>query len=472
MALPPRSLTQVGSQNVERARNADLPFRGPFFSRVVDSAGSERVKTRSIVGERTTPFVYAFSSARSWIRGQPATGTTMLSTINSEDNKLTPIAYYDPVKADVALSYAQVADAVRADPIGVQIPSMLAYRNLASDELDLASGYAQQFMGRTDLYSVRGGLSTFKMTSANSKLSTVCEMVTGPHHVAQSSLNDERRFGVVYRVTSPTVPVTRPRPVKVNGHFAKENTFVVSWKGLPGKLAEQRVGIVVDDNGRQVRDPVTGFALRSERSFYAQGGVSRENVDEQGNCSWSGSATAQVGGQVSWPSGGQRFIVGKTFDVVAQDDIRWVTTRNLNALAQESWTLTAVQEANILGVQAVNINSTGNVNVKTPAQIRLGIAPIHPVMVASPAYLGSLQAMLAAVSAAMTAAAAADTTLAATLATLAIALPPAAAAVAPSAGTLGAAAAAQGAVVGAISAHVATLIPAPVGCISIRTVSE
>lgn len=383
----------------ERLRQAaaEKPRRGAFFSKVKAPTDDERVAMESFLGPRTANFSYPFASTNAWIRGQPEAGTTMLSILGGDSGDIQPVAYYDRGRAGLLSSYRSVAARLRENP-ATPIPAIPAYRPLAPGDVDMGSRSAQQFLGNGDVWQGRGGLSHLTMVSAQTALDTPLWRVNGPLHRTSSALNDEMRFGTVRRGGLASAPAL----VRYGSVFAKEMSYDLDTQA--GKLAQGRVGHVIEDDGSVARSARTGIPLRSRsRLFNTQGGHLLKEVDEQGNVTVNLPGSASQGVAMDVPAGPASLTVDRNIDVKTRSDINVNASGFASVTARRGYRITTPADALIEGTGSVLVKSNGVVTIATPTPqgIHLGSAGAikYPVLVGNPVYLSTLSAYFSALAA-------------------------------------------------------------------------
>ena len=396
----------------------DMPFRGAIFSKVVTGASdSERVTVQTTVGTRNINFSYPFASRNAWIRGQPEESTTILSIIGGDSLDLQPVSYFDAAKSASARLHREKSQEIRDFPTEPVTGQTQPYRTLAPGELDMASKFAQTFMGKGDVYQARGGLSTMTMRSVESRHETPLLTVKGPMHSSKSDgrLIDEIRFGTVRRAVPGSSNPTNQSLVSIEGQnhtrdpgnpvFAKEHSMVIDWFGVPSTLVDHRQGIVVDNAGKQVISRQTANALRAQFQWFSENAATRAEIDDDGNVSVEVSSDASTGYVMSVPAGdlnlsvgggdtGGRFLVRSTNDMNLSSDKRFSMT------ASEGFSLQTKQRGEIRGQRSVSLRSKGNINLDTPTILGVNVgspnATKYPALVAHPDYISSLNNYFAA----------------------------------------------------------------------------
>jgi len=403
------------SVHARTARNAkkkeDYPYRGAFMGKVTSPAPNEEVTFETSMGRRTSSYAYPFVSTNAWIRGQPESGTTMIAIIGSDTQELQPIGYFDPAKSNAATRYQAVVDALRSN-LATPIPTLLAYRSITPGDVDFGSNFAQMHMGLKDVFQARGGLSHFTMTSKKTTLETSQFEVHGPDHVLGRNLSDETRFGVVRRVTATKGTATTPalirslRPSSLDATkmaFAKEHTVVLGSDSITmsGKLIDHRQGNVVDDNGSLARSVSTQQELRARLQWFSNLSATKVEIDDSGNWSVSTSLDGVDGGRIDVPTGNLSVTIGQVASLRSIGDFKIDSTLGrFTATGNLGFRIFTPADGDITASVALALSSGGRVSINTPmyqgVRIGGGVAPQHPALVANPAYIGTLNAMLSA----------------------------------------------------------------------------
>ncbi len=469
----------------------NLPFRGVVFAKVTAPvADREEVVVDSFLGQKTISYAYPFSSTNSWIRGQPEEGTTVVTVIGGDSKDIQPISYFDPGKANKVAAYVAAANQLRANPAGLQATTP-PYRNLTPGDVDMASNFAQTFLGLRDVHQSRGGLSHWTLTSQRARLETPLFEVLGSQHAASRVLNDEIRFGTVRRVTplsNPALPSLVKGPLPATNDptrfpFAKEFSMVLDWYGLPGRLLDHRQGIVVEDDGTLARGQKTQRNLRARWRWASLVDTTRAEIDEGGNWYLGTSLEGTDGGAVEIPTGSFLLDVGQRINLRAKSDVEIASLLGrLNATANAGFRVATPALGEVEGTFGLQLKSAGSIQVDTPMPlgIQLGTpaAIKYPVLVANPSYVGSLQAWYSAELGANNMIAASETATAQAMAAigpLMMLLDPSGATtgLCMAAGTAAVAAAAGAtAAAAALTGHMPTLASMPAGFVSSKTVSE
>jgi hypothetical protein len=469
------------NQRVTQTR-ADLPYKGAFFSKVLAPAAGEKVQVDSVVGRKTISYAYAFQSANAWIRGQPESGTTMLSIIGGDSADLQPIGYYDKTKGDSVTAYEDLAAQLTSG--NIQEPTqILPYRYLNPADLDMASGFSQLFMGLTDVWQARGGLSHLEMASTKTTVETPQLEVHGPHHQLSTHLSDELRFGTVRRATAGGSPTT-PDLIRVGTNFAKEHTMVLGWAGQPNTLVDCRQGIVVEDDGTQAKGAGTGKPLRSRALYNTTVDRTLVEVDENGNLHASTALDATTGVALEIGQGHLRVDTGLSQTLRSRQDAEFSSSLGRVLIsAQTGFQVSTPATGEVSADLGLDLRSVGPVRIISPipSGIRLGdpnSSTMYPVLVANPQYLTAQSSWLGDEIAFMSAAASYGGSAGAAWASigaLAAALDPSGTVTSQCMAAGGAAvamAAAATTAVAATSAYMLTLSPQPAGYISTKTLSE
>jgi hypothetical protein len=375
------------SRNKRISDKQDQPFRGAFFSSVLSPAGGEKVLVDSYVGQNKIPYAYAFSTRNAWIRGQPETGTNMLSIIGSDSNALQPIAFSDPQKAADLLAYETAAQNLRQSPLS-EIPNFVPYRPILPGELDLGSSFSQLFMGQRDIFSARGGLSHFYMDSKGAVTSASLTATEGPHHRVNDTLNDETRFGVVRRGSSNQTLVRGFGTTD----FAKEWTTVLNWAGFPNNLLDFRNGIVVDDAGNHTRSTTTGNLLRSRWKWTTASSATTQEIDDAGNYTLMMATSALSGYQVTTPASNILMEAGlsTTHKSVTGYDIS-VSGGSFNTNSTLGFNIKTPQFGNIEALLGLNLKAAAfaTLDSSSPGGVHLGSGLLFPVLRGSPGFLSA-----------------------------------------------------------------------------------
>ena len=397
-----------------------LPYRGVTFAKVSSpDSDSERVTVSTSTGEKqASPFVYPFSSANAWMRGQPENTTTMLSIIGAESKDILPVGYFDPTKSAVAATYRSLAAGVRQIPGSVVPNKARAYRTLSPGELDIASNYAQAYFGMRDVAQLRGGLSHLALQSMFTRMETPLLLVEGPAHVVNRNLIDEIRFGTVRRdpidLGKPSIPIlVRGDGVRrfdapgsaLSPVFAKEFTVTVDWMGEPGKLIDHRQGIVTDDDGSFPDGGPKRKPMRARYRWFTNGvpgalNFTTTEIDEKGNLLFQTSSDAADGVVVSIPDGDFNMKVGDarggTFNIVCQKDAQIVTEQGgrFAIVADGGFRINTPKKGEIVATNGIGLKSDGIINIDAApgSGITLGkrSGTKYPVLVAHPDYLSTL----------------------------------------------------------------------------------
>jgi len=398
------------------AAKTSLPFRGAIFSRVLTGEGdSERVKVESVAGTKVSAFSYPFASQSAWIRGQPEATTTMISIIGGDTFDIQPIGYFDPAKSGAASTYRNIASATRQNPGEPVASGILPYRSLAPGEVDMASLFAQTFMGRQDVHQSRGGLSHFTMHSLESRHETPLFTVKGHAHQLGSAggLVDELRYGTVRRTVSNKSNATQQslvRGVGLNTRdataplFAKEFSVLVDWLGDPNKLIDHRQGIVVDDDGNFGTSIQTAKNLRARFQWHSSGGFTYGEIDEAGNTLFETSEDASEGYVMNVPSGDIKIKVGGAsglgggsggkFQLQTTNEINLASDRKSSWVSKEGFNIQTPQRGEIKAQRSLGLKSDGNINIETPTMLGVKVGnpnrDRYPVLIAQPDYLSTL----------------------------------------------------------------------------------
>ncbi len=387
------------AERVWRGKDS-MPFQGALFARVSAATGdSERVKIETAAGSKVAAFAYPFASATGWIRGQPEATTTMVSIIGGDSYDLQPIAYYDPAKSVAAKIYRVAAADIRDNPTGEILSRTAPYRTLSPGEIDQASRYAQTFQGMTDVHQSRGGLSHWTLESKEARLETALHSVRGHAFELGDTLSDETRFGTVRRSSKGTATqqglVTYPGTSTQGGGplFAKEFTQVLSWYGTPATLIDHRQGIVVNDDGTFATSSQTTKQLRSRMQWFSNNGVTKQEIDENGNMVLSTSKDATEGYAVSIPKGNALLNVGKKVLVQSANNIEIATEEQLAVAADRGIQMSTPQKAEFRADSGMGIQSNGVININTPAILGVTVgdrgADKYPALVAHPDYIAA-----------------------------------------------------------------------------------
>lgn len=478
---------------VERraAQAANAPFRGAMFARVRSSVpDSEQVSVESVLGEKTAPFAYPFASTNAWIRGQPEPDTIMTAIVGGDTNDIQPVGYYDPTKSQAAARYANVHANLRQQPSGAVPVRTQPYRVLSPGELDVGSRFAQIFLGFTDVMQMRGGTTHFTQQSTEAKLETPLFRLEGPAHSAGYALRDEMRFGVVRRAVPGASNPTLPSFIKGSGLntrdptaplFAKEYSVLLDWFGTPGKLLDHRQGIVTEDDGSPARSAQTGRALRGRFHWHTTAGLTEVELDESGSFFMRTSTEATDGGALNIPTGPLLLNIGRSLTIQAVEDIRVSSTTGRHSVdAAAGFRVATPAQGEVSASGGLSLRSLGQILLDTPIGqgISLGSGQRHPVLVANPTYINTLQTYLSS-----------ELSLAGLLASYGAAAAAAFSALGPltmaidptgtvnglclsAAGAAGAMAVGASATNAALSAHTPTIASMPVGFISGKTSSE
>lgn len=473
---------------------ANKPYRGAIFAKITSSQpDQELVGVESFIGNSVTSFAYPFASTNAWIRGMPEVATTMLTIIGGDSKELTPVGYYDGLKAKNVTRYLAEAQKMRENPRENPV-ALLPYRNLQAGDIDLGSRFSQQYMGLRDVYQARGGLSHLLMTSTKTEIASPWFRVLGPHHVVQDALNDEIRFGTVRRRTAATgSSATMPTLVKVPGLtnvFAKEYSLVLNSATVVGttvsttKMVDIRLGNVVEDDGSLARSIQTQQPLRHRSRYHTLTDQTDLEIDEQGNWGIQTSRLSTTGGQVHIPSGSLVIDVGQNMTLRGNAGVEVTTLGEATLSATRGYSFTTPLRAELEGIFGITVKSAGVVALQTvlPGGVQIGgnpgVAPQHPLLVANPTYIRSLQTMLSAESAlygTIAAYGAAASAAWQALGALSVIIDPSGAVMGLclAAGAAGAAmATAAPAAQTANAAHLVTIAPNPVGFMSIRGMAE
>lgn len=400
-------------------RRQNQPFRGAFFSQVTAPAENERVAIEgSFHSEKVTSFAYPFASSRSWIRGQPEVGTVMLSVIGSDSNDVQPVAYYDSTKVKAAIDYADKANQIRSSASGSApgfggLVDFLPYRTLNPGDLDLASNFAQLFLGLKDVFQARGGLSHLTMTSKGTDVDTNLFRIAGSEYIKRVPLRDELRFGVVRRATSKSSP-SSPALIKSSSAFAKEFTVHLNdGSGINGgNLIDHRQGLVVNDDG-SIAKATNGKELRARYKWYSATSATTAEIDRTGNFFFATSTGAGDVSSVRIPSGGFLLDVNKTIDLKANSDVGISSSVGFMRLRSSSgFHFSTNANGEVVAKAGLDLRSEGLVRIESSTfrGVQVGTnfvgfsvpLPKWPVLVANPAYVSSLRGYYTATSGLMT----------------------------------------------------------------------
>lgn len=409
MPLPKGLSPDVAARAQRNARKREeYPFRGSFLGKVISPAPDETVTLETNTGVRTTSFAYPFVSRNAWIRGQPEAGSTMSAMIGPDTQELQATGYFDPAKSAAAVRYQRVVDSLRSAPSG-PIPQILPYRTLTPGDLDTGSRGAQSFLGLGDVYQASGGLSHFSMTSKKVSFETPLFEVQGPDHQLSPALSDEFRFGTVRRGTdnlaSPSL-VRSTKPSRTNtgkNAFAKEHTVVLTSDSAVngGRLIDHRQGNVVDDSGSVKRSAVTRQELRALFQWFSNLSSTRAEIDESGNWSVENAQDSLEGGTMSIPSGGLRIGVGKGLSLTSGGDTSITSTGGrLFATGTQGFRVFSPAFGEVSADQNLLLRGGGGVSINTPTyqgvRVGGGLNQQHPVLLATPQYIRTLQSLLGA----------------------------------------------------------------------------
>lgn len=448
----------VSHKRSQTSEHVNLPFRGTVFTKVLSSdPETEKVKVASIVGDHNKPteFAYAFNSRTGWIRGQPEDGTTMLSVIGADSKEVHAVSYYDPTKSGSVREYVNAANTIRSSPTSPPAKT-LGYRPIAPSEVDLASKFAQLFLGYRHHFSARGGLSHLLLSNSSAVVETAQLRVHGPHHVDNEVLNDEIRFGVVRRVTPNTTPST-PALIREGGvvaglagvvggapPFAKEVSVVLNGRGSPTKLLDHRQGHVIDDRGQPVLHSETRKRLRAIFRWGTESGYTTTEIDEDGNWQMTTPRSAGVGGLVKIPYGHFQMSVGRGMKYTANNDVVFETSQAYRSKSAMGFFIHSQGTGEVKAQSKLDLLSSGLLTIKsdTPAGIHMGRGTKSPILLATPDFVTSyteLMNRLAAWAGAVTAA----------MVPLAVA----------SLGTSAGAISQGGSLAAAVARHLATILP-------------